>query len=381
MGSSNRYAPGCDCCGNCEDIKVTVTCRCTGGGELAEGVEVQLLDRYDNVVDEGTTDEDGICVLEPTHADQYWVRVIQGCDSPNPDTDIEVNVLCGKTCRSSVPCDACAGYAFADLGTVLDDHGLHALHYDPSALAFVTDILSAESDSAYNRTYLGFGWDCQSWPTVPYQYRVTCENGKLRCRLFTPALSPCQGSNPICGYFAAEDGTDRVPDFASFDVSSTPTIADEMATAEFDFEPALCGTTPVAAPSLTANVTLPVNADEPAVTCASPCPLPLADLKLAYTDDEGNEVGFDLVRQNTTHWAATCKALTVGPYASGKATLSCTTGTQAIVSLYASPGCLGPAVIVNPSAPSSGWRLTRYICEPLEITWKNGTSIMKLREG
>jgi hypothetical protein len=380
--AANRWAVGCDCCGECEQVCVTVTCACRPTGTPAVGTEVQLLDRFDNVVDACTIDETGKCCLEPSHPDQYWVRTVaqggdtqQGCVPPV----VEVDVTCGQTCEDSVPCTA-GGVLYAAGGSIVDIYGLHELAYDATLGAYVTSGLQFNSARAYDVTYDAEVPVCTGLSEARYQYRVSCDGDNIRCQVYTPPLAPCLSDPATCGYEAAESGTLQPATSNTFTSSAAPVVDGGSLTADFAFDDVEgpCLENPVPPPSPWATVSLPINADDPAVTCCSPCPLPLRDLALAYDDGAGHVTSFALAFDGHRSYASGCVAKTIGGVRSLKATASCLGVIRLAISSYSANNCTGAASVA--SNTDAGWAVSRYVCEPLDVTWTNGAATMRLTE-
>lgn len=380
--AANAWAVGCDCCGECEQICMTVTCGCQPANTPAVGTLVQLLDRFDNVVDSCTIDETGKCCLEPSHPDQYWVRTVasggdtqQGCVPPV----VEVDVNCGQACKDSAPCEAC-GILYTAGGSIVDIYGLHALAYNATLGAFVTSGLLFNSDRAYAWEYVDGVPECAGPSEAPYQYRVRCVGEDVTCEVFTPPLAPCPSDPATCGYEASVAGTPQPASSHTFTSSVAPIVGDGVLTADFAFDDVEgpCLDNPVPPPSPWAALSLPINVDDPAVACCAPCPLPLGDLLLEYDDGAGHVTAFALAFDGVRSYASGCVAKTIGGVRSLKASASCAGSIRVAVSSYAAGDCTGAASVVSNS--DAGWAVSRYVCQPLDVTWTNGAARMRLTE-
>jgi hypothetical protein len=113
MAGINRHAPGCGCCGpeTCDDPAVCVHVHCCGTD--VEGATVRIYDDTDTLVDECTTDADGLCCVAVPEDGTYSYEAEKellglatgdleaGCDgSSSPPADISMPTRLVVTVRS-----------------------------------------------------------------------------------------------------------------------------------------------------------------------------------------------------------------------------------------------------------------------------------------
>jgi hypothetical protein len=106
--------------------------------------------------------------------------------------------------------------------------------------------------------------------------------------------------------------------------------------------------------------------------------LPLGDLVLEYDDGAGHVTAFDLAFDGVRSYASGCVAKTIGGIRSLRASAYCAGSIRVAVSSFAAAGCGGAASVVSNS--DAGWAVSRYVCQPLDVTWTYGPARMRLTE-